>query len=100
ERIEHCQLVPALLNPEPIELEIGLEFGSEADLVGLGPVGDAVVRILHHPGEGNSRSRKGRMVEVAFLEMFVSGIVAIRVADPPGTAEGSHVRTAFCRARR
>lgn len=100
ERVEHRKLVPAFLNPELIEFEVGLEFGSEVDLVGLGPVRDSVVRILHHPGERNSRSRKGRMVEVAFLEMFVSGVVAIGVADPPGITEGRHECSAFCGARR
>lgn len=96
ERVEHRKLVTAFLNPELIEFEVGLEFGSEVDLVGLGTVRDSVVRILHHPGERNSRSRIGRMLEVAFLEMFVSGVVAIGVANPPSIAEGRHECSAFC----
>src|SRR5258705_9725916 len=35
ESIKHCQLVPALLNPELIEFEVGLEFRSKIDLVSL-----------------------------------------------------------------
>src|SRR5258705_13857573 len=65
ESIKHCQLVPALLNPELIEFEVGLEFRSKIDLVSLGSVGDAVVRILHHPSERNSRGREGCVVKLA-----------------------------------
>lgn len=61
ERVEHRKLVPALLNPELIEFEVGLEFGSEVDLVGVGTIRDPVIRILHHPGERNSRIRSMRV---------------------------------------
>jgi hypothetical protein len=38
-------------------------------------------------------------MKLAFLEMHVPGIVAVRVADPPRIADWRHECPAFCGAR-